>query len=98
MLLEYGWLGLFAAPTPIASLPGGTFEMPKEWVLRGAWLSFAAVAGGLYLQYYGCWLLGLIWRTHQAEFGWVAQRFIKEPQQFSGAPLPPPGEQTHEAS
>jgi hypothetical protein len=94
-LLGFGWEGLFAAPSTIIMRPGGLeMEIPRQWLLRGTWPSFGYVLAGLYLQYYGCWLLGLIWRQHHAEFGWVAQRFIKEPPPLPGAP-PPPGQQPH---
>jgi hypothetical protein len=95
VLAAYGWEGLFAALSTILVRPGGLeMEIPHQWLIRGTWLSFALVLAGLYLQYYGCWLLGLIWRKHHPDFGWEAQRFTKEPQHVPGA-TPPPAERTH---
>ncbi|MGA2231990.1 MAG: hypothetical protein ABSH22_13925 [Tepidisphaeraceae bacterium] len=40
----------------------------------------AFIAGGLYLSYYACWQLGMVWRMHYKHFKWVAQVYEKPPE------------------
>jgi len=59
-LLRGGLYGIFQSLTP-------STQMQDEPV----WIAFCQVPAGLFLQFYSCWLLGLIWRKHHADFGWV---------------------------
>jgi hypothetical protein len=98
ILFVYGWEGLFASASTIPFLerPGGNLiEIRRDWVLRGGWPCLGWVALGLYFQYYGCWVLALIWRKHHEDFGWVAQRFSKEPDVVPHAPPPPRSGEPH---
>jgi hypothetical protein len=93
ILITFGWLGMFAAPYSL--FRPGNVSVPRNWFLRGAGMSAAMMAAGLYLSFYACWLLGLIWRKHYAEFPWVGQHWIKKevvitpPQRRKKKPAPP---------
>lgn len=50
--------------------------IPTQWfVPRTTRLTYMNLLISVYLLHYGCWLLGLIWRKHYADFGWIGQRF-----------------------
>jgi hypothetical protein len=75
-LLGDGCLGLFAAPFSMFK-PTGKL-MPDARYIYGAPISFGLVLGGMFLTSYGCWVLGLVWRKHHADFPWIGQRISRE--------------------
>lgn len=51
---------------------------PRPIYIPNAGVGFCMTLAGLYVLYFACWQLGLIWRAHHDQFPWVAQRFVKE--------------------
>jgi hypothetical protein len=58
--------------------------MVPVWNVHSCLAAVGFIIAGLYLSYYACWQLAMIWRKHHREFPWVAQRFKTQP------PAPPP--------
>jgi hypothetical protein len=56
----------------------GPMEAPP-WFVPGPLIGFWLALAGLYLLYFACWQLGLIWRKHHTKFPWIAQHFLKGP-------------------
>jgi hypothetical protein len=88
-----GWWGFFAA---MARSFG--HEIVLVWIIRGLtgielddlgifgeWVVvFPALVIGLYLMHYFCWLIGLLYKAHHAEFPWVLQRHVRDPDKLHG--------------
>jgi hypothetical protein len=57
-------------------------------------LGYPMLLMGVYLMHALCWYLGLLYRSHHDEFGWLLQRFIKDPdapaRNFKVLPKAPP--------
>jgi hypothetical protein len=47
----------------------------EPWFVLHPLIGLFLIMAGLYASYYACWLLGLIWRKHHAQFPWIGQVF-----------------------
>jgi hypothetical protein len=82
-----GWWGFFGAMSRSFG-----HEIVLVWIVKGLtgielqdlgifgnWMAvFPALLVGLYLMHYFCWLLGLMYKAHHAEFPWVLQRHVRD--------------------
>lgn len=71
VILQYG--SMIRLMNPFDILP------PPAFIGAGGAVGAACIVGGLFLCYYACWLLGLLWRRYHKEFPWVHQRFERLP-------------------
>jgi hypothetical protein len=49
------------------------FKLQKPWYILDTGPSLVMIAAGLYLSYYACMMLGMIWRKHYKDFPWIGQ-------------------------
>jgi hypothetical protein len=71
-----GWVGFcFALLRAFIGVNSRSRGILVDWMVV-----LPALLVGIYLMHYFCWYLGLLYRAHHAEFPWVFQRHIRDPE------------------
>jgi hypothetical protein len=69
-----GWIGFLLIMRDTFSLSLTHSDIPGGW-----FLTLPALVVGVFLMHWFSWYLGLIYKAHHAEFPWVLQRHVRDP-------------------